>query len=103
MFGDLRVERVGRERLFALKQSKPRFRYDEMKVPELTTHRAIAFSDGQTRRCGHLEAHFSAVTASAMANHALSCRFAGNRLPCVHTRAQSPGNALGASSRPPVP
>src|SRR5438477_11387827 len=69
-----------------------------MKVPELTTHRAIAFSDGQARRCDHLEAHFAAVTASAMADHALSCRFPGNRLPCVHTRAQSPGNALVASS-----
>ena len=64
------VERVGRQRLAALKQSESGARHDQMEITGLGAYRAIAFRRRQLGRSVHLESDAAAVTATSMKGHA---------------------------------
>jgi hypothetical protein len=69
MLGDVRVERISRERLTAADQLEPIGRYDQMQIPVFVANGAIAVRDLELRRCDYFEADATAVTAAGVCAH----------------------------------
>src|SRR5205085_478650 len=64
MFGGTRVENIGRDFLLAGKQTKPRFRHDEMQIACHSADGTITGLDLHLVGSLYLKAHGTAVTAA---------------------------------------
>src|SRR5271166_6727728 len=69
MLGDVCIERIRRERFAAAEKFESLGRHDQMQIPGLAAHGAVAVGDLEVRRCDYFEADAAAVTTAAVRTH----------------------------------
>src|SRR5450631_3098307 len=73
MLGNLRVERIGRERFTTADQLEPVGRHDQMQISIFAADRAIAVRDFECRGRNYFEADAAAMTAAHVCTHFSAC------------------------------
>ena len=69
MLGDVRVERIRRERLATADELESIGRHDQVEITGFVADGAIAVRNLELRRRNHFESHATAMTASGVCAH----------------------------------